>query len=165
MDQKNGFERLLLERRIAATKAEIDAREAQMHHVLVDVGKVQSAAVRQITDRPNPLQAKREKVAALGAHFETLDEVTATAARLQPRTCMKLLCRVVGLCSAPCPRISFLLRAFTHLSPPRVSLLLCLQSKTYVAMVAAAHAKLAEYGIAPNEMGFEVRGTLKDLAV
>mmetsp|Transcript_35306 Transcript_35306/g.79663 ORF Transcript_35306/g.79663 Transcript_35306/m.79663 type:complete len:463 (+) Transcript_35306:104-1492(+) len=110
MDQKNGFERLLLERRIAATKAEIDAREAQMHHVLVDVGKVQSAAVRQITDRPNPLQAKREKVAALGAHFETLDE-------------------------------------------------------TYVAMVAAAHAKLAEYGIAPNEMGFEVRGTLKDLAV
>lgn len=108
VDQKNGFERLLLERRIKATKGEIDAREAQMHHVLVDVGKVQSQAVRQITDKPNPLTSKVEALRGLRSHFETLDA-------------------------------------------------------TYVAMVQAATAKLEEFGIAPNEVGFEPRQSLRDL--
>mmetsp|Transcript_45161 Transcript_45161/g.76753 ORF Transcript_45161/g.76753 Transcript_45161/m.76753 type:complete len:463 (+) Transcript_45161:2-1390(+) len=108
VDQKNGFERLLLEKRIQATKGEIDAREAQMHHVLVDVGKVQTQAVRQITDRPNPLSGKREKLRQLGEHFETLDA-------------------------------------------------------TYQAMLGAVQAKLDEFGIAPNEMGFEPRASLREL--
>jgi len=108
VDQKNGFERLLLEKRIQATKAEIDTREAQMHHVLVDVGKVQSQAVRQITDRPNPIAGKVEELRALRAHFETLDA-------------------------------------------------------TYVAMVGAVTAKLEEFGVAPNEVGFEPRASLRDL--
>jgi len=74
LDQKNGFERLLLEKRIQATKAEISTREAQMHHVLVDVGKVQTNAVRQITDKPNPLAAKKDRTVALTRHLQTLDE-------------------------------------------------------------------------------------------
>lgn len=73
VDQKNGFERLLIEKRIKATKAEISTREAQMHHVLVDVGRVQPHAVRQVTDRANPLTSKRAELDALRGHFETLD--------------------------------------------------------------------------------------------
>jgi growth arrest-specific protein 8 len=108
LDQKNGFERLLLEKRIQATKSEISTREAQMHHVLVDVGKVQTQAVRQITDKPNPLSAKRDHLVALRRHLQTLDE-------------------------------------------------------TYVNMVETVKTKLDEYGIAPNEMGFEPRASLIDL--
>jgi hypothetical protein len=109
LDQKNGFERLLLEKRIQATKAEISTREAQMHHVLVDVGKVQTNAVRQITDKPNPLSAKKDHMVALTRHLQTLDE-------------------------------------------------------TYVNMVDSVKAKLDEFGIAPNEMGFEPRASLLDLS-
>ena len=109
VDQKNGFERLLLERRIKATKGEIDAREAQMHHVLVDVAKVQSQAVRQITDRPNPLEGKAARLQGLRDHMGTLDA-------------------------------------------------------TYRAMLAAVAGKLEEFGIAPNEMGFEPRENLLDFS-
>jgi hypothetical protein len=108
VDQKNGFERLLLEKRIKATKEEIEAREAQMHHVLIDVGKVQPKAVRQITDKVDPLGAKQDRLRTLRGHYATLDD-------------------------------------------------------TYVAMLASVQAKLGDFGIAPNEMGFEPHATLREL--
>jgi hypothetical protein len=108
VDQKNGFERLLLERRIAATKQEIDTREAQLHHVLCDVGGVQAAAVRQIATRPNPLAAAAGQLRDARRHADALDD-------------------------------------------------------TYRAMVAAATAKLEEFGVAPNDVGFEPRASLREL--
>jgi len=108
VDQKNGFERLLLEKRIAATKQEIDTREAQMHHVLVDVGGVQPGAVRQITSHPNPLEGVVGQLQEARRDADALDE-------------------------------------------------------TYRAMVSAAAAKLEEFRIAPNEIGFEPRASLRAL--
>lgn len=76
VDQKCGFERLLLERRVKATKQEIATRETQLHRVLTDVARVQPGAKRQIvgSGAPEPLAAKREELHALTARFEALDE-------------------------------------------------------------------------------------------